>query len=106
MDVIARALRGVTALNAGRSDSELHYLEFKDRVRALLVKACGGEAQAEHFLDNYFTAFLPTMLRAAAEQAGLADLECDNERAMIDEVMADKQGMLAHSPIIYPLNRM
>jgi SAM-dependent methyltransferase len=106
MDVVARALLDLGTLKAGRSQGEARYLEFKSRARAFLVQACGGEAQAEHFLEEYFLSFLPAVLRAAAEQEGLADVKCDEERALLEEVMAEKQGMLAHSPIFYPLNRM
>jgi SAM-dependent methyltransferase len=106
MDVIARALLDLGTLNVRRGEDEVRYLEFKDRARALLVQACGGEAQAERFLEEYFLSFLPAVLRAAAEQERLADLKCDEERALVEEVMAEKQGMLAHSPILYPLNRM
>lgn len=106
MDVVARALLDLATQNVSRSGAEVRYLEFKDRVRSSLIQAFGSESQANHFLEEYFLSFLPAVLRAAAEQEGLADLECDAERALVEEVMAEKQGMLAHSPILYPLNRM
>ena len=106
MDVIARALLDLGSLNFCRGEGEGRYLDFKDRARASLVRACGSESQADHFLEEFFLTFLPAVLYAAAEQEGLADLECDEERALVEEVMAEKQGMLAHSPILYPLNRM
>jgi SAM-dependent methyltransferase len=106
MDVIDRALLDLGMPKVRRPDQEARYLEFKARARTLLAQACGGEAQAERFLEEYFLKFLPAVLRAAAEYEGLADIKCDEERALVEEVMAEKQGMLAHAPIFYPLNRM
>jgi SAM-dependent methyltransferase len=105
MDVVARALLDLGALNANRSEEEVRYLEFKRRARAFLNEAVGGEAQTDRFLADYFLSFLPALLRAAALQEGLGAVECDEERALVEEVLAEKQGLLGHSPILYPLNR-
>ena len=106
MDVVARALVDLAALNVGRSEAESRYLSFKSHARRLLNEAFESSAQADHFLEQYFLCFLPAVLRAAAEQEGLAAVRCDEERALVEDVMAEKEGLLAHSPILYPLNRM
>jgi SAM-dependent methyltransferase len=106
MDVVTRALLDLGTLNTNHSPEELHYLEFKTRARVLLNQAFGSEMEADRFLEEYFLSFLPAVLRAAAELEGLATLKCDEERAFVEEVLAEKQGILAHSPILYPLNRM
>ena len=59
----------------------------------------------ERFLDDYFLGFLPALLRTAAEHEGLDQVQCDEERALVDEIMQEKQGLLAHSSILFPLNR-
>ena len=105
MDVITRSLLDLGTLDADRREEELPYLEFKNRARTLTNQAFGGEAQADCFLEQYFLSFLPTDLCAAAEQEGLASLKCDEERALVDEVLTEKKGILGHSPILYPLNR-
>jgi SAM-dependent methyltransferase len=105
MDVITRALLDLGTLDVDRSEDELPYLEFKNRVRTLLTQTFGGETQVDRFLEEYFLSFLPAILHAAAEQEGLASLKCDDERALVEEVLTEKRGILAHSPILYPLNR-
>lgn len=83
---------------------ESRYLDFKARVRHHLSSAL-GEEKMDQFLQNYFLEFLPALVRAAAEHECLDQVECDHERQVLEEVMAEKEGHLSHSPIIFPLNR-
>src|SRR5262245_50148887 len=105
MDVITRSLLDLGTLDAGQNEEELSYLKFKSRVRSLLNTTLGGETRANHFLEEYFLSFLPAVLCAAAEREGLTELECDEERALVEEVLTQTEGILGHSPILYPLNR-
>jgi SAM-dependent methyltransferase len=106
MDVVTRAFLDLRSLDVSNSEAEARYRDFRDRSYSLLSNALGGKAQTESFLEQYFLSFLPAVLSAATAQDQLDKIECDEERALIDEVMADKQGLLAHSPVYYPLNRM
>ena len=107
MDVVARALLDLGEVNDARPEQveNRRYIEFKQRVGALLKRAFTTDAEVDRFLEEYFLSFLPVLLRAAAEYEGLADVRCDEERALVEEVMAEKSDLLGHSPIFFPLNR-
>lgn len=83
---------------------EERFLQFKRRLNGLLDHS--HLASSRQFLLDYFLQFLPVLLRAMAEHEGLPEVPCEPERALLDEVCAGRQTHLAHSPILFPLNRM
>lgn len=113
MDVRDRALLDLERSSGGAGSGsavaprydplEKRFLAFKERLHRVACEALGDGY--ERFLDDYFLGFLPALLRTAAEHEGLDQVQCDEERALVDEVMQEKQGLLAHSSILFPLNR-
>lgn len=83
---------------------ESRYLDFKARVRHHLGSAL-GEDKMDQFLQMFFLEFLPALVRSASEHENLDQIDCDHEREVLEEVLAEKEGHLSHSPIIFPLNR-
>ena len=111
MDVRDRALLDLQRLqgSAGRLSSairfdplEVRFRAFKERVNSQLASQLGPGL--ERFLADYFLRFLPTIVRAAAEHEGLDQIDCAAERQLVAEVLAEPLGLLAHSPIIFPVN--
>jgi SAM-dependent methyltransferase len=81
---------------------EARFRAFKERVNRQLVSQLGPGL--ERFLADYFLRFLPTIIRAAAEHEGLDQVDCAAERQLVVEVLAEPNGLLAHSPMIFPVN--
>ena len=112
MDVRDRALLDLDAIRQQESRTvsarfnpeESRYLEFKTRLNRILDELPGAQDKRD-FLEQYFAGFLPAWLSAAAEHEGLDRLECALERQWLDEIMRFGHGLLAHSPMLFPLNR-
>ena len=112
MDVRDRALvdldairrRGSTGSEVRLNPEESRYLEFKARVGSGLDELSGTQNKHE-FLEQYFGGFLPAVLCAAAEHEGLDSVDCAIEREWLEEIMQFGHGLLAHSPMLFPLNR-
>ena len=112
MDVRDRALQDLNAI--GRRESigsgvrlnpeESRYLEFKSRIGGVLDELSGTQDKHE-FLEQYFAGFLPAVLCAAAKHEGWDRVDCAIEREWLEEIMQFGHGLLAHSPMLFPLNR-
>ena len=111
MDVRDRALFDLRLLQGAASSRptaarfdplEARFRAFKERVNRQLTEQFGPGL--EHFLAEYFLRFLPAVIRAAAEHEGLDRLDCVVERELVAEVLAEPGGLLAHSPMIFPVN--
>lgn len=112
MDVRGRALLDLDAVR--KLDSKLaavrlnpeesRYREFKARINAVLDEVCGTQSKRD-FLEQYFVGFLPALLCAAAEHEGWDTERSAVERQWLEEIMRFGHGLLAHSPMVFPLNR-
>ena len=102
LDAIRRHISGIPS--ARFNPEESRYLEFKARLNRILDELPGAQGKRE-FLEQYFAGFLPALLAAAAEHEGLDEVECTVERQWLDEIMQLGHGLLAHSPMLFPLNR-
>lgn len=112
MDVRDRALLDLDAIRKQDSrvsavrlnPEESRYLEFKARINTILNELPGA-LNTRDFLEQYFVGFLPALLCAAAEHEGWDTERCVVERQWLEEIMQFGHGLLAHSPMVFPLNR-
>lgn len=112
MDVRDRALLDLDAITKHDSristvrlnPEESRYLEFKTRVNRILDELPGAQNKRD-FLTQYFVGFLPALLCAAAEHEGWDTSSCAVEQQWLVEIMQMGHGLLAHSPMLFPLNR-
>jgi SAM-dependent methyltransferase/uncharacterized protein YbaR (Trm112 family) len=112
LDVRDRALLDLDAIRkqSSRTPSvrfnpeESRYLEFKTRLNQILDELPGAQDK-RGFLEQYFVGFLPALLCAAAEHEGWDTASCAVERRWLEEIMQLTHGLLAHSPMLFPLNR-
>jgi hypothetical protein len=89
--------------SAARFDPlEARFRAFKERLNRQLADQFGPGL--EQFLADYFLRFLPAIIRAAADHEGLDQNRCAVERELVAEVLAEPRGLLAHSPMIFPVN--
>lgn len=102
LDTVRKQQSGITA--ARLNPEELRYVEFKARINTLLDELPGAQSKRD-FLEQYFVGFLPALLCAAAEHERWDTGSCTLERQWLEEIMQFGHGLLAHSPMLFPLNR-
>ncbi len=99
LEAVQKDSRGVHAPRY--NPEEARYVAFKSNVNQLLDRI----PEKREFLEQYFSGFLPAVLTAAAKHEGLDRVACQTEREWLREIMQFRHGLLAHSPMLFPLNR-
>jgi SAM-dependent methyltransferase len=102
LDAVTKHDSGISTVRLNPEESR--YLEFKTRVNRILDELPGAQSKRD-FLEQYFVGFLPALLCAAADHEGWDTSSCTVEQEWLVEIMQLGHGLLAHSPMLFPLNR-